>query len=65
MTKLRANSFGFYALNGNSVIDFKEPFLRSLHLSANICRSIAFHVPIYGIDPLLFINIHKASLRMF
>ncbi len=23
-TKLRANSFGFYALNGNSVIDFKE-----------------------------------------
>lgn len=24
MTKIRANSFGFYALNGNSVIDFKE-----------------------------------------
>jgi putative transposase len=23
-TKFRANSFGFYALNGNSVIDFKE-----------------------------------------
>ena len=23
-TKLKANSFGFYALNGNSVIDFKE-----------------------------------------
>lgn len=23
-TKLRANSFGFYALNGNSVINFKE-----------------------------------------
>ena len=23
-TKLRANTFGFYALNGNSVIDFKE-----------------------------------------
>jgi hypothetical protein len=23
-TKLRANSFGFYALNGNSVIEFKE-----------------------------------------
>jgi transposase len=23
-TKLRANSFGFYTLNGNSVIDFKE-----------------------------------------
>lgn len=23
-TKLRANSFGFYALNGSSVIDFKE-----------------------------------------
>ncbi len=23
-TNLRANSFGFYALNGNSVIDFKE-----------------------------------------
>ncbi|TFH43348.1 MAG: hypothetical protein E4G94_05015, partial [ANME-2 cluster archaeon] len=23
-TRLRANSFGFYALNGNSVIDFKE-----------------------------------------
>lgn len=23
-TRLKANSFGFYALNGNSVIDFKE-----------------------------------------
>ncbi len=23
-TKLKANSFGFYALNGNSVIDFKQ-----------------------------------------
>ena len=23
-TRIRANSFGFYALNGNSIIDFKE-----------------------------------------
>lgn len=35
-TKLRANSFGFYALNGNSVIDFKERSTKE-----NVCEFLS------------------------